>query len=200
MRGISIAEGDVLVLCIRMHIFYTSFLAHILLGLASELLMQKYDVPGSSDPTSLLARHEAGLFAEFRELCRVNGGNRSTYFANQIIPQCVVLVEAIGHRFAFDAAVSAGLPTEMIAVYECAAVKLDLAWYVENSVFTRAEFRQMEDAAILNAHSHIDSWVNAFNVEHCLTAPITSAASWESFVASLPVFTDISRSMPRAKL
>jgi acyl-CoA oxidase len=169
-------------------------------GLTSEILLKRYDVPATSNPTSLLARHEAGLLTEFRTLCQSNGGHRSQYFQSHILPQCAPIVEAIGHRMAYDAAVAAGKPGEMLALYECAMVKQDLAWYTENSVLTRAEFRQMEDQAILGAQPHIASWVDGFDVDQFITSPIVSTTAWGSFTASLPTFTSTSRPISLARL
>jgi acyl-CoA oxidase len=201
VRGMSIAEGDILALCIRTFLHYVhSTSIYSSPGLASEILMNRYDVPATSNPTSLLARHEAGLLTEFRALCQLNGGNRSQYFANHILPQCVPIIEAIGHRLAYDAATAAGQPDEMLALYECAMVKQDLAWYIENSVLTRAEFRQMEDQAILGAQPHIASWVDGFDVDQFITSPIVTATAWRSFVESLPTFTSTSRPISLARL
>src|SRR5262249_33680576 len=52
-QGHSIAEGDILVLSIR---------------LASELLQGKYTVAPATDPSWLLALHEVGLFTQLRAL------------------------------------------------------------------------------------------------------------------------------------
>jgi acyl-CoA oxidase len=101
---------------------------------------------------------------------------------------------------AYDAAVAAGKPDEMLALYECAMVKQDLAWYIENSVLTRAEFRQMEDQAILGAQPHIASWVDGFDVDQFINSPIVTATAWKSFVESLPIFTSISRPITLARL
>jgi acyl-CoA oxidase len=88
----------------------------------------------------------------------------------------------------------------MLALYECAMVKQDLAWYIENSVLTRAEFRQMEDQAILGAQPRIASWVDGFDVDQFITSPIVTDTAWRSFVASLPTFTSTSEPVSRARL
>lgn len=162
--------------------------------------MDKYTIPSTADPTSLLARHEEGLLTEFRTLCKDNGGNRSPFYANHIVPQCLPIVEAIGNRLAFDAAVAAGLPQEMITLFVCSVVKSDLVWYTENSVLTRADFRHMEDEAIRSARPHLETWVKQLDVEDYITSPIVSGNSWRSFVKSLPVFTNSGKYIPRARL
>ncbi|KAJ6480441.1 acyl-CoA dehydrogenase NM domain-like protein [Mycena sanguinolenta] len=86
MRGASIAEGDTLVLCIR---------------LAAELLLGKYALPPPIYPDCLAAKHEAGLFEDCRaELAqKIQGKHRSETFNRFILPRCKPLVEAIGLRF-----------------------------------------------------------------------------------------------------
>ncbi|THH00846.1 hypothetical protein EW026_g1719 [Hermanssonia centrifuga] len=53
MRGIAIAEGDILVLSIR---------------LATELILGRYSMPHSDNSRSLLSKHEAGIMAECQSL------------------------------------------------------------------------------------------------------------------------------------
>ncbi|KAJ7358021.1 hypothetical protein DFH08DRAFT_687442, partial [Mycena albidolilacea] len=80
--GLSIADGDVLGLCIR---------------LVSELLQECYHVPRSTHPSSLLARHGQGLFAENQKNLRQCGGHRSVDFNNLVLPKSELIVRAIGH-------------------------------------------------------------------------------------------------------
>ncbi|KAF9056772.1 hypothetical protein BDP27DRAFT_1373213 [Rhodocollybia butyracea] len=46
---------------------------------------------------------------------------------------CKPLVDAIGHRMAYDAAVEANLSPDIIALYEIGAIKNDASWFVKFS-------------------------------------------------------------------
>ncbi|KAJ7748804.1 acyl-CoA oxidase [Mycena maculata] len=113
MRGIAIAEGDIIVLCIR---------------LATELLLEKYSMPPSRDTHSLLALHEKGLLQKYKSII-VDSGHRSAKFASYGIPHCEDIVRAIGYRMAYDAAVAAQVPQSLIDLFVCHVVKRNLGWY-----------------------------------------------------------------------
>ncbi|KAJ7656464.1 hypothetical protein DFH06DRAFT_1298289 [Mycena polygramma] len=116
--GLSIAEGDVLGLCIR---------------LASELLLERYRVPASTHASRLLARHEQGLFAECQAILHQTGGHRSADFNNLVLPKSELIVRAIGHRMAYDAAVDAKLDPTITNLYLASTVPLDASWYAEHA-------------------------------------------------------------------
>jgi len=71
MRGIAIAEGDILVLSIR---------------LATELLLERYEMPASTNPNSLLARHEAGIISKYRDLLHAAPHHRSQEVNKRVLP------------------------------------------------------------------------------------------------------------------
>ncbi|EGN96740.1 hypothetical protein SERLA73DRAFT_111417 [Serpula lacrymans var. lacrymans S7.3] len=175
MRGAAIAEGDILGISIR---------------LASELLLGRYDIPESSQPDSLLARHEAGLFEEIRGLLIGMTHHRAEQFNNLILPQCVPLVEAIGHRMAFDAAVERGVPSYITDLYAASVVKMDPSWYVEHAELSRQEQRAMEDSAVQAAYPHLQEMVDQIGVDTFITAPIVSDQRWNEFVDSLDTIGD----------
>ena len=95
-------------------------------------------MPAPKRPSSLLAKHEQGLLEENRGLLRQIKNHRSDSFNRLILPKCEVIVRAIGHRMAYDAAMDAGLSPTIIELYAASAIKLDSAWYVEHGV-SRAE-------------------------------------------------------------
>lgn len=93
IRGMTIAEGDVTVICIR---------------LASELLIGRYKLPESRHPNSPLARHERAVFAEMQDILKaINYKHRSEEFNQLLLPRSVALVLAIGQRMAYEAALDA---------------------------------------------------------------------------------------------
>ncbi|KAH9970095.1 acyl-CoA dehydrogenase NM domain-like protein [Lactifluus volemus] len=89
MRGIAIAEGDLLGISIR---------------LASELLLGRYAFEPPRYPDSLLARHEKGLFSELRASLALATSHRSETYNREILPRSLPLIQAIGHRISYDAA------------------------------------------------------------------------------------------------
>ncbi|EGN94823.1 hypothetical protein SERLA73DRAFT_62084 [Serpula lacrymans var. lacrymans S7.3] len=170
LRGAAIAEGDVLVLSIR---------------LASELLLGRYSMPPSTEPDSLLARHEAGLFKELGQLLTNITHHRSEKFNNLILPQCMPLVEAIGHRMAYDAAVKEGVPSYISNLYIASVVKLDSSWYVQHAGLTRQMQVAMEEAAVSAAYPCLQGMLDQIDVDPYITAPIVSDRQWSEFVDSL---------------
>ena len=132
-RGISIAEGDILVLCIRLY---------------SELLIGRYDLPQPTHPDTLLSRHAAGIFSRCRErLSTFTGGHRDDAFNNLILPQSELAITALGHALAYSCAVDAGVPKALLELFECYVMKLDQAWYAEHAGMTDGILRSKEDEA-----------------------------------------------------
>ncbi|KAA1477375.1 acyl-CoA dehydrogenase NM domain-like protein [Dentipellis sp. KUC8613] len=174
VRGNSIAEGDTLVISIR---------------LASELILERYELEASTHPSSLLARHEQDLLDEHKALLRRCGHHRSDEFNRLFLPSCENIVRAIGHRMAYDAAVDAGLDPTIVAVYLASAVKLDSAWYSEKAGFSRVSQALAEDKALSAALPHLEEWLSKLGVEAHVTAPIVSDDRWNSFVGQLEART-----------
>jgi hypothetical protein len=100
---------------------------------ASELLQERYHVPKSTHPSSLLARHEQRLFAENQQILHQSGGHRSADFNNLVLPKSELIVGAIGHRMAYDATLDANLDNSVTDLYLTSVMALDPAWYAEHS-------------------------------------------------------------------
>ncbi|KZT24253.1 hypothetical protein NEOLEDRAFT_1242706 [Neolentinus lepideus HHB14362 ss-1] len=101
MRGIGIAEGNTLVL---------------LICFASKLLLNRYSLPAPKDNRSLLSKYEVGIF-DYLRLVTKSYTYRSSDFASRDLPNFLNMTEAIGHRMAYEAAVSDGLPAELIQIF-----------------------------------------------------------------------------------
>ncbi|KIK57425.1 hypothetical protein GYMLUDRAFT_86860 [Collybiopsis luxurians FD-317 M1] len=169
-KGVIIAEGDILTLCIR---------------LFSELLLERYIVPMPAASSSLLADHAAGLLNENKELLRTLKDHRSTGFNSLILPQSQPVIEAIGHAMAYAAAQDANLPQPILDMYECSVIRQDPAWYSENAGLNRMAQRHREDAAVTAALPDLEAYLDALRIKDYVSAPIVSDAAWKIYVASL---------------
>ncbi|KAJ7679133.1 acyl-CoA dehydrogenase NM domain-like protein [Mycena polygramma] len=176
LQGVSIAEGDSLVLSIR---------------LATEILLGRYSmIPPDSD--SLLARHETGLFANFKERLSHMPGHRSTEFSRFVLPQAVRLVDSIGQRIAYDAAVNLGVEQCLLDLYVASCVKTDSAWYVQHAGLTQEAQMDMESDAIDAVLPRMPKLIADMGVHAYAVAPITSQGRWDRFVDSLETFERVS--------
>ncbi|KAH6605375.1 Acyl-CoA dehydrogenase/oxidase [Trichoderma cornu-damae] len=178
LQGNSIAEGDALVLCIR---------------LASEVLGGKYSLPKAKDPTSAMARHEYGLFREAGNAISGLGGydaHRSQAFDNHILPRCRLMIEAVGHRMAYEAAQAAGIDEAVLLLYERLCMSADLSWYTENGITTRSSFFASVDEAYEAALPVLLRMLDEQEprLRGYISAPIASAESWDSFLPGLQTF------------
>ncbi|EKM53857.1 uncharacterized protein PHACADRAFT_145387 [Phanerochaete carnosa HHB-10118-sp] len=172
-RGIAIAEGDVLVLSIK---------------IATEMLQGRYQVPAARDPKSQLARHEAGIFEECRAVLASCAHHRSNEVNKLILPQCQAIIEAMGHRMAYEAAVAAGVQQPLIDLYVASCMKLDAAWYIENAGVSRRVLAEMETKALDAVLPQVGQLIKAMNVEPWITSKIISDERWNSFIATCQVF------------
>lgn len=180
----AIAEGDMLVLCLR---------------LAPELLLGRYTVPAAQDPQSRLAVHEARLFAEARALlAAVRGKHRGALANALLLPRCVPLVEAVGHRMAAEAARDAGVPAPLVRLYELGAQGTDLAAYIEYGLTTRQAFAEEEARALDEVYEGLEGYLKQAGVERYATATIVSQERWDKYVESLDVYRGSSEWTPFA--
>ncbi|KAJ3757330.1 acyl-CoA oxidase [Lentinula raphanica] len=173
-KGVVIAEGDILTICIR---------------LFSELLLERYTIPMPSPTSSILAQHAWGLIEENRELLRSVGDHRGESFDSLILPQSQSVIEAIGHAMAYTSARDANLPRPILDIYECSVIRQDPAWYSETIGLNRKTQHLQEDAAITAALPKLDTYLDALHIADYVSAPIVSDASWKAYAASLPRYT-----------
>ena len=98
------------------------------------------------------------------------------------------MVEAIGHRMAYDAAVASGVEPCLVDLYVASVMKLDPAWYAEHAGLGRGAQAEMESVALDAVLPRLSSLVSRLHNEPHLTAPIVSDAAWDGFVAKLELF------------
>ncbi|KAI0074679.1 acyl-CoA oxidase [Panus rudis PR-1116 ss-1] len=165
LRGVSVAEGDTLVLSIR---------------LASELILRRYDIPEATQQDSLLIRHERGIMEEMTTTLLQGGRDHRGSSTNQMnLPRSLPLVEAIGHRMAWEAAKAASVPAPLT----------DLAWYIERGLVSRKHFARMQSEAFNDVLERLDEYLEATGAAPYAVAPILSESSWDAYVQGLPSFS-----------
>ncbi|KAF7289006.1 Acyl-CoA dehydrogenase NM domain-like protein [Mycena indigotica] len=173
LRGMAIAEGDVLVLCIR---------------LATEYLLGRYALPPPRYPDSPLAKHEKGIYDEMRDiLVALGSDHRSAAFNSALLPRSVPLVLAIGQRMAYEAALDAGVDSAFVRLYVSSGVLQDLAWYTESGLTTRVEAIKAEESAITEALDIMEETLDKNGCAPLLHAPILSQSAWTEWVDTLPL-------------
>ena len=159
-------------------------------GLASELLIDRYRVPPPKNPNGALARHETGLFDEARTLMKSFGDkHRSEAFNRTILPLCLPLVLAIGYRMAIEAAVDVGIDPMLRDLYEAGAIKEDAGWFAEKGGISRELQCAVEAQAADAVLPDLERLVEETGVLPYCTAPMTSAALWNSYVEELETFS-----------
>ncbi|KAG2095719.1 acyl-CoA dehydrogenase NM domain-like protein [Suillus discolor] len=184
MRGISIAEGDILGLSMQ---------------LVADTLAQTYKLPPSTHPDGPLAMHEISLFDEATKTVS-SSSDFTQAFMQYVQPRCQLMVESMGHRMAYDAAVDQGVSQCLVDLYLINAIKTDAAWYVEHGVFTRKAMVHMEDAALSAALPRLEELLTAMEVEPYVSSPIISDKCWEKFRKTLPVYSFTQAEVPAARL
>ncbi|KAG1789205.1 uncharacterized protein HD556DRAFT_1495380 [Suillus plorans] len=169
MRGVSIAEGDIL-------------------GLSMYTLAQTYKLPLSTHPDGPLAMHEISLFDEATETVS-SSSDFTQAFMQYVQLRCQLMVESMGHCMAYDATVDQGVSQCLVDLYLINAIKTDAVWYVERGMFTRKAIVHMEDVALTAALPRLDKLLAAMEVEPYVSSPIISDKCWEEFTEMLPVYS-----------
>lgn len=170
------------------------------LGLASELILGRYSLPAPRHEGDLLTRHERGLLSDCRAILARAGGHRSDTFSRQLLPRATKIVQSIGHRMAYDAAVDAGLDTRITNLYLSSTIRLDEVWYSEHAGLSAARQFEAEDDALRVALPMLDKWLVDTGVEPYVSAPVVSKGRWEEFVGGLKVISTPSSAGEKARL
>lgn len=145
-------------------------------------------MPPPLDSNSLLARHEAWLLQDLRGVLQSISDHRSIEVNRLILPHCQPVMEAIGHRAAYDAAVAQGVRSCLVDLYVANVVKLDSAWYAEHAGLGWRAQQEMLTRAMDEVLPILGELVNEMDMFAYVNAPIVSDESWAAFVESLKVF------------
>lgn len=158
-----------------------------MLGLISELLIGRYEVPAAQDNSGILYKHERGLFDEAASVLGGISHHRTDAFNRLILPRCEKLTLSIGYRMAYEAAVEARLDPRIIDLFRASSVRWDEGWYTETMGVSRETMFLDEDQALNEALPFLDKWADDLEVAEYVHAPITSAERWSDFFGKLEV-------------
>ncbi|KIE01756.1 acyl-CoA oxidase, partial [Metarhizium majus ARSEF 297] len=148
----------------------------------------------SQNPTSLLAKHEYGVWKEAacqaKAILSTDGSNRDDLFNAMLLPRCRKLVLAIGHRMAYEAAVDSSRVTiEMLRLYEATCMLEDPGWYVENTKFTSSKLDEHHAMVVRALLPSLDRLLDESGAAAWVTSPIVTEERWTDFVGRLPEYT-----------
>ena len=160
-----------------------------------ELLLGRLEVPPTSNPESLLYRHEQSLISHLRAILSASG-HRNPETEATLLPQCQGLIEAIGHRMAYDAAVEEKLDQHLIDTYVSHVISVDPSWYSEEAGIPRALQKKMELESATASFKHLESLLERLDVDSYVTAPMVSDERWYAYERSLETYTHPAKPIP----
>ena len=155
------------------------------------MLLGRYKLPEAKDGNCLLAKHEAGIWQEAREMLQSLGitNYRSEEVNAHLLPRCRDMVKASGHRMAYEAAVSSGkVKPTALRLFESTCIKSDLSWYCQFEGFTRNEFFANDVKAVKEALPLLQEFLTQRHPSMAAVAPIMHETSWDEFFEGLPTF------------
>lgn len=179
MRGNSFAEGDTVVIAIR---------------LVSNLLVSDHSLPPSPYPDAPLVKYAAGLLAEAKEiLASLPEGTKDVNdeaFNAAILPLCQPIAEAMGYALAYEGARKQGVPDDLLGAFQAGIVLQGASWFVQNVGWKRADILKREEDALSTLMPRLeklleDGWEG---VGPYARAPLLTEEAWDGFVGRLPRF------------
>lgn len=166
-----------------------SSLTCLFLGLASELLTNRYSLHEAKEREGLLAKHELGVLEEARAmLAGMPGGHRSREFDRHILPTYGGLVEAIGQRIAYEAGKCLSLEPAILGYFEISCIASDPGWYIENTTLTRSEISDRQVWALENVLPLLPQLLDESAVKDYVTAAIVDEKATEEYIMGWPTF------------
>lgn len=165
-----------------------------------DLALGRIAPPRSNNPKGLLACHEAAVISQFRSyLFRAqgssdgkSGSHRKRQVEAAVLPLCIPLIQAIGHRMAYDSAIEASVNPTLVDIYLSSVVLSDPAWYSEagdpSMRLSRSEQLEMQVAACTKGVARLEEWLDKLEVEPYILAPIVSQEKWDAHERSLETF------------
>lgn len=183
-RGACIAEGDILGISTRF---------------AIDLALGRITPPPSKNPKARLTRHEAAIISQLKShllrgpgLTEKSGSHRTRQIEAAILPLCVPLMQAVGHRMAYDAAIEASVDPTLIDIYLSSVILSDSVWYSETQDpgvrLSSSEQLEMQLHACTRGVARLEEWLEKLEVEPYVLAPIVSEEKWVAYEQTLETF------------
>jgi len=167
---------------------------------AIELALGRITLPHSRNPNSRLARHEAAAISRIRSQLHKgqgfskdeSGSHRNSQIEAAILPLCFPLMQAIGHRMAYDAAIEASVDPTLIDIYLSSVILSDSTWYSEAKDpavrLSGSEQLEMQLDACTRGVARLEEWLDKLEVEPYIVAPIVSEEKWDAYEQALETF------------
>jgi len=171
-RGIGIAEGDVLVVCIKV---------------ISEILLGRYSLPPPVDSSHILSQHETMLFDEYQKIIASFPATHSNHANKILFPVCERLAMVAGYRLAYEAAKASNVCEKLLDVFVSHAISRNSVWFSEKLGFTQEKQTVMRDTAIDKMLPNVESYLSSLNVESFVNVSILSPDHMKAFMSSLPL-------------
>jgi acyl-CoA oxidase len=170
----------------------------------SELLGGKLKLPTCQNALTLLAQQEQGLMNDIQSRLTEVGGyrqHRSQAFNQHVLPLCRPLVEAIGHRMAYEAAQQAGISSDVLELYERLSASKPLIYLSAQSMGKARCGDPLLDEQYESTLAQIRSEsLHRDPVDDYITAPIVSEEKWNDFTNGLFCFVQPSGGKYNSKL
>jgi acyl-CoA oxidase len=171
-RGMAIAEGDILALCIR---------------LFSELILGRYHLPLPAASDSPLAHLAHSILDEHaRGFAAFHGTRRGPEAEYYVLPLAEAAIMALGHAMAYAAAHDSGtVPAPLLEIYKAGVVRENSTWFSEVAGISFAEQRRCEAEALRTAVPHLQQYAKDLGVQDYVRASIIDDATWKRTVQQL---------------
>lgn len=158
----------------------------------SELLGGKLKLPSHKNALTPLVQLEHDLMNDIKSRLAEVGGykrHRSQAFNQHVLPLCRPLVEAIGHRMAYEAAQQAGVSPDVLELYGRLSTSKSLIHSPAQSVHKVRRGDPLLDKQYESVLAQIRSEsLQRAPIDDYITAPIVSKEKWENFTNSLVCF------------
>ena len=155
-----------------------------------EILRNRIAVPPCRFPDSLLAKHEHSLTSSLRARLADAATHRDLSVDTTVLPLCQSLIEAIGTRMAYEAAIES-LQDDILDLFVASNFRKDPAWYALNEGLDGGTQSRMETEAAKKLLPRIDTLLEMLEVEPYVVAPIVSDERWNRYVNRLDTYGEM---------
>ncbi|GJJ13640.1 hypothetical protein Clacol_007896 [Clathrus columnatus] len=170
-----------------------------MLGFAIDIIRGKVEVYEPKFPDHLLAKHEQSIINELKTILAQSTDHRSPETERMLLPHCRGVLETIGHRWAYEAALARGVSQPIIDLFVASLFELDAAWYSESADISRWKRKNLllERASAL--YGDLPNLLELLDVKSYVTAPIVSQQRWDKYTSRLPYYVTENESWNKLK-